>query len=193
MYVVFFIFIFIILLLSIPFYFKICVDFSINNRTGMIIIKLFNIKIIDYTLIYKNRKILLYNKKNIQKLDFDIDKEHLTFVNQLKTEIFKRIFLSKFLVTLKVGIKDNPFLLALITGLIQMFLNILFGAISFQKPTSKLGYDLNTYYNLNVGILNIEICLAISILNFLLAIIKAKKSINNKQEVHKIEIKSRAH
>lgn len=193
MYVAFFILLIITLILTLPIYVKMYFHFCITENSGYIIIKLFNLKIINYKIIFKNKKILLYNKNNIKKIDFDLNKEHINFVNELQKELFKRIFLDKLKICVDIGIKNNPFVVSMITGLFKGVLNILYGYISFQKPTSLLQYKFNTYYETNVGIVNVEIFVGISLLNTIFSLIKSKLNCYKKKlkEVKKNEIQSR--
>ena len=188
MYVVFLIFLSLLLIITFPLYLGLDFRFNINAKQGHIIIKFFKITIINYMIKLKNRKIILYNKKEVKKLDFEINKENINFANLLQKELFKRIFLDKIIIKIDFGINNNPFLVALIYGTVNTFLNIFFGIISYQKPTSKLNYDLNTYNDKNLGILNLNIYLSISLLNMFFAYVKAKKNLNNKKKKESLTV-----
>lgn len=178
MYVVFFIFLILLLILTVPFYFKIQLEFNFIINEGYIKIYLFKIMILHYNVKYMDKKFVLNNYKSSKEINVSLDKENIYFVNQLRKEIFKRIYLSKISILLQIGLKSNPAVSAIFSGLLHSIINILYSNISFQKPTSELKYDINTYYTKNMGIVKSEVACGSSILNILLSYIKAKKSSN---------------
>ena len=192
MYVVFFIFLFLFLLITLPLAFEIKIQFNCNLKKGHIFIKIFKIRIIDYIVKYENNKILLYNNKNIKKIDFTINKEEINFANIIQKEIFKRIYLNSNILTIDIGIINNPFILAIIFGSVQSFLNIIYGIISFQKPTSKLLYKINTYNNKNLAIITMKTKFSISLFNLLFAYLKTQNCIKNKKIKEKLNIEAKS-
>ena len=118
----------------------------------------------------------------------ELNKDNIQFIDYLRKEIFKRIYIDRISIFLELGFKTNPAVLALTDSLIKSIINTSYGVISFQKPTSELTYNISTYYTKKIGIIKAETNCGISILNILFSIINAKIKINkikNKKEEKK--------
>ena len=178
MYVIFFILLLVIIILTFPFYCKVQISFNALSKKGHIRIYLLGILIFHYRLRYSNKKLIIHNFKTTKKLDIQINKDNIQFIDYLRKEIFKRIYVDRISINLELGFKTNPAILALIDSLVKSFINTSYGVISFQKPTSELTYNINTYYTKKIGIIKAETNCGISILNILFSIINAKFKIN---------------
>lgn len=178
MYVIFFILLFLIILLTFPFYSTMKIRFNFESKKGFIRIYLLGILLFHYRLRYENKQIILHNFNTTKKIDLEINKNNIQFIDYLRKEIFKRIYVDRIFINLDLGFKTNPAILALADSLIKSIINTSFGVISFQKPTSELIYNINTYYTKKVGIINGEISCGISILNVIFSIINAKLNIS---------------
>lgn len=180
MYAIFFILLFIMLILTFPVKAKGALKFDFKTKKGSLNVKIFFIPIINYDIIYKNYQIELDKHKSHKKINVPINRKNVLLADNLRKEIFKRIYLKKLDCSIDLGIRNSPFFSALLMGLIKTFFSITYSVITFQKPTSKLMYSLNTYYTKNLGIVNAEISCTLSIINFIIAYIKAKNCVNKK-------------
>lgn len=179
MYVIFFILLFILLLFALPFSFKIMFKYSILNY-GHIKIKLFGIKLIYYRIKLENNKLILTNFKTEKEIDLKINKQNIDLLNEIKSQIIKRLYLKSISTSIKVGKKDNAFETAIISAIIDVLVKISYSTIKFIKPTSQNSLKLNTYYNRDMGIVNVDVHVYITLTNLLLSFLTAKKTIKGK-------------
>ncbi|MBQ8749035.1 MAG: hypothetical protein IJZ29_01000 [Clostridia bacterium] len=145
-----------------------------------------------YKLKYRNKKIVLNNFKTSKEINLEINKENIDFVNELQKQIRKRLYLKDLKIYLNLGVKDNPFASALLSGGCETFLSIISSLIKFQKPTAKIYYNVTTYYTKDMGIVNIDFDIALSITNLLLSLMVTKKIINKKEQLKNDRRKAKA-
>lgn len=183
MYVAFFILLGIFLILILPLKFNVDLNLNALKNRGFIKLKLFSIKFLYYKLKYKEKKIILSNVKTTKEINLEINKQNIDFMNELQTQLVKRLYLKNLKVYLNVGVKENPFASAMLGAGFEILLSILSSVVKFHKPTADVNYKICTYYEKNIGILNIDFAISISITNLIISLIKAKSIIKKKEQL----------
>lgn len=183
MYVAFFIIVGLFLILILPLKFKVNLNVNVLQNRGLIKLKIFMFKIFNYKLKYKNKKIILSNIKTTKEINLEINKKNIDFANELQRQLLKRLYLKKLKIFLNVGVKENPFAGAILGSGFDILLSIMSSIIKFHKPTANVNYKICTYYKKNIGIINIEFAISISITNLIVSLLKAKSIINKKEHL----------
>ena len=91
--VAFFILLGIFLILILPLKFNVDLNLNVLKNRGFIKLKLFSIKFLYYKLKYKEKKIVLSNVKTTKEISLEINKQNIDFMNELQTQLVKRVYL----------------------------------------------------------------------------------------------------
>lgn len=183
MYVAFFILLALLLVLVLPLKFNVYLNLNVLKNRGYIKLKLFSIKFLYFKLKYKNKKIILNNIKTTKEINLDINKQNIDFMNELQAQLVKRLYLKNLKLYLNVGVKENPFANAMLGASLEVLLSIVSSIIKFHKPTADVNYKICTYYEKNIGIINIDFAISISITNLIISLLRSKLIIKRKEQI----------
>lgn len=110
----------IILFFVVQFEFNTSLRFNLLSNTGKLTVQFFNIKVIDCFFCFKKGYIEIQSKYSQRFLPFKLDYKSIKEVSKLDDFIFSKIYFKKVKVLLNVGIKNDAFKTAMLSGLLNV-------------------------------------------------------------------------
>ncbi len=155
-----------ILLLIIPFNFKIKLSYDAISNTGALSIKILFLYLIIAKLKRKNKDILLITKKKKNEVNVEVGEKEIRFIKFFKNEVSNKIKIKSILIYSKLGL-DEPFKAAVFSSSLNNIILFLISKIKNYQPTASLILKDNIVYNDTKLSLAINAIMALSIYDIL--------------------------
>lgn len=118
---IFLIILFVILfILFLPLSFKIHLFYNIEKNRGLILLSIFNIKVLFYKFKFDRLSILLKNKKETKEIKIDLQNQDIDFVEIFQFVLLKQIYLNSVSIYSIFGRKEDAFISAMVAGAISV-------------------------------------------------------------------------
>lgn len=173
---------FIILIFISPILFKLRFSYNVIDNFGAVGIFLFGIKIFSFKFDINLKGIKLYTDKGIEEVGYNIKNQEAVLMEMFIKEIKDKTRLKMLQIHYNIGVGD-AFQTAMICGVINAIILILFTRIKAVKPTASLFLGDNPAFNESTfqfaGSLKISISLIDIVYSFLNSVILTLKSKND--------------
>lgn len=166
------IFIFLFLLV-LPIKIKAKVKYNVLKNKGKIKFYFFKLNFLSFVFKIKKKYILLTTKKGkniIVPLEFGQD-ANLEYID-LTFLLFDKTIINTIKVDINLGCKDNPFLTALLYGMVQSLASIFLSIIKTKKLSCIVSNKINPVYTNDSGIIGISSSLTVCLIDYLWAIMQ---------------------
>lgn len=161
---------FFILLIILPFYFKVKVCLNMQKQNGAISIHLFKIRLLLIRFKLQNQNIVIRKKKRKQEMEFQLSEKQVRFLQQFMVQIKDKIRIKYLHSFSKIGVSD-ALQTALINGAINSLISVAFAYIKNNKPHVSIYVCSFPAFNRNVFVITAESKLSITILDIIYAVI----------------------
>ncbi len=163
-----------------PIKLKAKIKYNLLKNKGDIKFYFFKLNVLSFKFRIKSKYILLTTKKGkniVVPLEFgpnaNLEYVDLTYLLLDKTTI------NTLKISINAGVQNNPFLTALMFGLLQTITSIFLGFLKTKKLSVIVSNKINPVYTKDIGIVSISSSLTISFVDYLWAfmqyLIKFKK------------------
>lgn len=163
-----------------PIKLKAKIKYNLLKNNGDIKFYFFKLNVLSFKFRIKSKYILLTTKKGkniVVPLEFgpnaNLEYVDLTYLLLDKTTI------NTLKISINAGVQNNPFLTALMFGLLQTITSIFLGFLKTKKLSVIVSNKINPVYTKDIGIVSISSSLTISFVDYLWAfmqyLIKFKK------------------
>jgi len=164
---------FFLVFLPIPIRIKLFYNILCNH--GFITIQLFSKFRFKEELYLSGHKVILVQKNGKTKeIDFKPeDQTIISFYENLQKALLKKMIVKKFFLFITIGIRDNAFLTAMLSGTIQTAISIFFSYLSVKKNDSRTITEVNTNFKEEQFSFVWKAKINISIISILFAILES--------------------
>lgn len=170
---------------------KVKFNYNLISNTGKLTVKLFGLTIIRYYLTFKKGCIEVISKRTQKFIPFEFTRESFDEVSKLDDFIFSKIFFKRVSIFINVGIENDAYKTAIISGFLNTFLTNLL--IYLKNAKNEVLERIHIYNDFNKTNFNFSLkCkISISIIDFIWCIVEniaykqIFKNTNNKNEQNK--------
>lgn len=175
---VFLIVLFVVLfILFLPLSFKIHLFFNLEKNRGLMLLSIFNIKVLFLKFKFDGLSILVNNKKGIKEIKIDLQNQDIDFFEIFQVVLLRQIYLNSVFIYSIFGRKENAFLSAMVVGVISvLFANLKIFIMSKKQEAVCVLKSLPCYEKDKFSIslkMNFLITIFDVILSFIIAQIKS--------------------
>ena len=162
--------VFFVIVLILPISIKLNISFDFLKNLGAVSLYIFFIKIISFKIKFEGKSLILYSDNNKKKINFKLSEGKKRFLTQLFVQIKEKVIIKDCTAISRIGLNDamNS---ALLTGLFNSVVGILYGKIKTTKKSSNLKIISNPEYNGNYLAFCVYSHIFITIFDFIYAIL----------------------
>lgn len=176
--IVFFVLMFFVLVLIIPFKSRMMSHFNFLEMKGFYSIKIWRIRILCGKIyINQNGEIEADNLTNLMSSNYN-----KSFVKGLSKELISKLDVKKIEMYFTGGFVNNSFSSAMVCGSVSSIVQTMFSVLSQKYKNVKLFEDIIPTFNEDNFEITFDVVLSISIFQIILSILKANKFKENKNE-----------
>lgn len=183
---IFFTLFFLILFLLYPIKLKASISYNFLKNKGQINFMFFKFKVLSFKIRIKRKFVMLITKngKNILlPIDFQ-DQQNIEYVD-IVSVLLNKTTINSIEFKSNIGIENDPFLTAMIYGLVQSLSNIIFAILKNKKLSVKIINNIKPEYSKDIGTIYIKMGITFSIFDYLWGFILFKfnlKKVGNRYE-----------
>ena len=162
-------------------YMQIKVNVEVNALAGyvLLVISLFNIKIIKIKLVYNNNKIYYFLNKKEKEINIQLSVGQVYFINQFVANIKDKTMLKYLDVNAKIGTMD-AYSTAMQCGTMIALSKTLFAYLKTKKYTATLSTFIEPKFNQNIFLIKIDLCVKITLYDLLYSLIVSLVSLKRR-------------
>lgn len=165
-----FVILFFLFLMLLPQIFKLYFTYNPKNNNGMVVIKIFFIKISYFTFELKHTGIIIRTKKERKQVEYKFSDPKLKTIEKIMLAIKKRIEVRYFDLYSNIGTGDASSS-AMLSGVMTIFYKYIYAYIKNLKPKGVVNITSNTDFNNNIFIISLFCKISISIYSIIASIL----------------------
>lgn len=173
-----FIILFFLLLIIFPLFFKVYFTYNPKTNLGMMVVKLWFVKIVFFSFQLKHTGIIIRTKKQRKQVEYAFGDPRLQFFEHFMMKIKEKIYVKYVDIYSKIG-TGNAVQSAVMSSIFLIIFKTLVAYVKNSKPKTKADINAHTAFNEDVFIFSLYGELSISILmiiqSFFATIFKANR------------------
>lgn len=162
-----------------PLYFRLYFTFDPYKKSGLVVIKLWFIKLEYFTFQLKHSGIIIRTKKERKQIEYQFTDPKIKFYEDFTMKLRQKTMIKQLNIYSKIG-TDDAFEAAILSGFFNIFYKVLTTYIKNFKPSSKIFLSSHTLFNEKVFVVSFYSKISISIFDVIVSFFSAL--FNNKKK-----------
>lgn len=177
--------VFFLLLIVMPITTKLHASFDVLHNIGTVSLYVFFVKIFAYKVRLKNKKIVLYTKKNNKEVETEVSSKQMRFLEQMNAQLKQKFIVKQLAAYSKIGTGD-AMQSAVLTGLFRSAACSFFAYIKNKKKSAKFKVISEPAYNGTFAMFSLYGKLSITLMDILYSLIMAAIIIKRSEKYERV-------
>ena len=161
---------FLIILVTFPISLNIRASFNLKNKTGIVSLYVFNIRLTLLMFRLKDNNIVIKKNKKEEIVEFELSEKQNRFVKQFSVQIQNKVNVKNLISYTRIGTKD-ALETSIYNGIINSVFACVFGYIKNLKPYAKIDVLSYPAYNKDLFIVTLYGKISISLFDFIYSLL----------------------